>query len=149
MRIHHSLESAIPFLLARAGISMGNQFTQQLKPYGVSSIEWRVCVTLYTNQNSTLGKLTHICSNDTTTLSRTVSGLIKKGFINRIQSRLDRRSFKLNLTRKGKGLTEKIIPLAQRYEEKALLNFNESESDQLRAYLNMVYLNMNILPDTP
>ncbi|NBY71719.1 MAG: MarR family transcriptional regulator [Betaproteobacteria bacterium] len=147
MRIHHSLESAVPFLLARAGISMGNQFTKQLLPYGVSLIEWRVCVTLYTKQDSTLGQLTDICSNDTSTLSRTVSGLIKKGFVNRVQSSLDKRSFELSLTRKGKGLAEKIIPLAQRYEEKALLNFNRSEADQLRAYLNRVYLNINILPD--
>jgi len=126
---------------------MGNQFTKQLLPYGVSLIEWRVCVTLYTKQDSTLGQLTDICSNDTSTLSRTVSGLIKKGFVNRVQSSLDKRSFELSLTRKGKGLAEKIIPLAQRYEEKALLNFNRSEADQLRAYLNRVYLNINILPD--
>jgi len=47
MRLSYSLENAVPFLLARAGMSMGKRFATQLVPFNLSLIEWRVCVTLY------------------------------------------------------------------------------------------------------
>ncbi|MFN0005204.1 MAG: MarR family winged helix-turn-helix transcriptional regulator [Burkholderiaceae bacterium] len=142
MAIQHSLEKALPFLLARTGISMGQAFTKQLLPFSISLIEWRVCVTIYETQNSTLSQVAHTCSNDPSTLSRTVNGLIKKGYIKRIQSRLDKRSYVLNLTLKGKQVTEKIIPLAQEYETKALVDFGHEEIDQLRSLLKRIHNNM-------
>jgi DNA-binding MarR family transcriptional regulator len=142
MHIHHSLEKAVPFLLARTGISMGQAFTKQLLPFDISLIEWRVCVTIYENQDSTLSQIAYTCSNDPSTLSRTVNGLIKKGFIKRVQSKVDRRSYVLNLTVKGKQITEKIIPLAQDYESQALNDFTLAEANQLRVLLKRVHENM-------
>ncbi len=99
-------------------------------------------MTIYETKNSTLSQVAHTCSNDPSTLSRTVNGLIEKGFIKRVQSRLDRRSFVLNLTTKGRLITERIIPLAQEYEAQALIDFNLEEIDQLRKLLKRVYANM-------
>ena len=140
----HSLENAVPFLLARTGISMGQAFTKQLIPFGITLIEWRVCVTLYEAKSSTLSEVAQICSNDPSTLSRTVNGLIQKGFIKRVQSKLDRRSYVLNLSPKGRKLTESIIPLAQNYESIALANFTSTEANELRVLLKRVYENMRL-----
>ena len=142
MPVKHSLEKALPFLLARTGISMGQAFTKELLPFSISLIEWRVCVTIYETQDSTLSQVAQTCSNDPSTLSRTVNGLITKGFIKRIQSRLDRRSFVLHLTAKGRQVTQKIIPLAQAYEAQALIDFSAQETDQLRRLLKRVHVNM-------
>jgi MarR family transcriptional regulator, organic hydroperoxide resistance regulator len=139
----YSLEKAVPFLLARAGIGMGKEFATQLLPYKLSLIEWRVCVSLFELQNSTLGHLEEKTSYETSTLSRTINGLIKKKFITRVQSKSDRRSFALKLTPKGRTVTAKIIPLAQEYENNAIAGFNEKEADLLRSMLSRVYANMN------
>ena len=143
MRISYSLENAVPFLLARAGMSMGKRFATQLMPFNMSLIEWRICVTLYELQNSTLGQLAEKTSYETSTLSRTINGLTTKKLIARVQSKSDRRSFALKLTPKGRALTAKIIPLAKEYENSAIANFNSKEADQLRAMLSRVYENMN------
>ena len=143
MRISYSLENAVPFLLARAGLSMGKRFATQLMPFNMSLIEWRVCVSLYELQNSTLGELAEKTSYETSTLSRTINGLTKKKLIARVQSKFDRRSFALKLTPKGRVLTAKIIPLAKEYENSAIANFSAKEADQLRAMLSKVYENMN------
>jgi DNA-binding MarR family transcriptional regulator len=143
MRISYSLEKAVPFLLARAGISMGKRFATQLLPFNMSLIEWRVCVSLYELQNSTLGELAEKTSYETSTLSRTINGLTKKKLIARVQSKFDRRSFALKLTPKGRVLTAKIIPLAKEYENSAIANFSAKEADQLRSMLSKVYENMN------
>jgi DNA-binding MarR family transcriptional regulator len=148
MRIHHSLENAIPFLLARAGISMGQAFTKQLSAYDLTLNEWRVCASLFENEHSTLSQVAYSCSNDPSTLSRTVNRLIQKGLVKRVQSKIDRRSYLLTLTGTGRTLTEKIIPLAQKYETQALNNFKESEVDQLRKLLKKVYENMNTISQT-
>ncbi len=143
MRLSYSLENAVPFLLARAGMSMGKRFATQLMPFNMSLIEWRICVTLYELQNSTLGQLAEKTSYETSTLSRTINGLTTKKLIARVQSKSDRRSFALKLTPKGRALTAKIIPLAKEYENSAIANFNSKEADQLRAMLSRVYENMN------
>lgn len=143
MRISYSLENAVPFLLARAGMSMGKRFATQLIPFNMSLIEWRVCVTLYELQYSTLGQLAEKTSYETSTLSRTINGLTTKKLIARVQSKSDRRSFALKLTLKGRALTAKIIPLAKEYENSAIANFSSNEADQLRSMLSRVYENMN------
>jgi DNA-binding MarR family transcriptional regulator len=145
MRIQHSLENAIPFLLARAGISMGHAFTKQLSIYSLNLNEWRVCASLYENEHSTLSQVAYSCSNDPSTLSRTINGLIRKDLVKRVQSKIDRRSFELTLTKKGSALTEKIIPLAQEYETQALKDFKDEEIDLLRDLLKRVYENMNAI----
>ena len=122
---------------------MGKRFATQLLPFNMSLIEWRVCVSLYELQNSTLGELAEKTSYETSTLSKTINGLTKKKLIARVQSKSDRRSFALKLTPKGRVLTAKIIPLAKEYENSAIANFSAKEADQLRAMLSKVYENMN------
>ena len=121
MPVKHSLEKALPFLLARTGISMGQAFTKELLPFSISLIEWRVCVTIYETQDSTLSQVAQTCSNDPSTISRT---------------------FVLHLTAKGRQVTQKIIPLAQAYEAQALIDFSTQETDQLRRLLKRVHVNM-------
>ena len=51
-----------------------------------------------------LKKLAKILTLDTSTTSRTVDGLVKKGYVTRIESSLDRRSIDISLTPTGQTL---------------------------------------------
>jgi DNA-binding MarR family transcriptional regulator len=52
------------------------------------------------------------------TISRAVTALMQRGFIERVENENDRREFRLRLTRKGRALYEELFPrLLQREEE--------------------------------
>src|SRR5206468_1854450 len=53
----HDLERAIPYLLARAGMRMGQSFSKELKQFNLSLTEWRVCVALHHKEHQRLSDL--------------------------------------------------------------------------------------------
>src|SRR5688572_33291579 len=79
--IDHDLERAIPYLLARAGMRMGQAFTKELKPFGLSLTEWRVCAALHHQPHQRLAELAAHTSAEPSTLSRTVEGLLQRGLL--------------------------------------------------------------------
>jgi len=139
------LEVALPFLLARAGMKMGLSFTREIKPYDLTLIEWRVCAALHHEPKQRLADVAYHTSSDPSTLSRTVDGLIKRGFVVRERSNEDARALELSLTPEGRVMAERIIPLAQIYEKVALAGFTSEEADLLKSMLKKIYDNMSNL----
>src|ERR1043165_2587895 len=70
--IDHDLERAIPYLLARAGMRMGQAFSKELKPFNLSLTEWRVCVALQHKAQQRLSELAAHTATEPSTLSRVV-----------------------------------------------------------------------------
>lgn len=143
--VPHRLDNAVPYLLARAGEKMGGTFTKELRPYAMTLNEWRVSSALHQKPHQRLSDLAHHTSCDTSTLSRVVDGLIKRGLAQRDRSSEDARAIAVSLTAKGAQLTEKIIPLAQLYERVVLSGISDDEAELLRRLLRKIYDNINIL----
>lgn len=141
----HRLDDAVPYLLARAGEKMGGTFTKELRPYAMTLNEWRVCSALHLRPHQRLSGLVDHTSCDTSTLSRVVDGLIKRGLAKRDRSSEDARAIAVSLTAAGVEVTEKIIPIAQLYERVALSGISDEQADLLRGLLRKLYDNINIL----
>src|SRR5688572_32073541 len=75
--IDHDLERAIPYLLARAGMRMGQAFTKELKPFGLSLTEWRVLLALHHQAPHRLAELGGHTSPEPSALLRGVEGLLE------------------------------------------------------------------------
>ncbi len=143
----HDLERAIPYLIARAGMRMGQSFSRELKQFDLTLTEWRVCVSLHHKSQQRLSELASHTSTEASTLSRTVEGLLQRGLLVRGRSDEDGRALALSLTGEGWSLTERIIPLAQLYERVALSGMKPGEAEQLRNLLLRLYDNMEALGD--
>ena len=141
----HKLDEAIPYLLARAGERMGAAFTREIRPFGLTLNEWRVCVALHFKAHQRLSDLVGLTSTDASTLSRVLDGLIKRGLAQRDRSAVDARAVALSLTREGVALTEKVIPIAQLYERVALSGISDDDAQRLRSLLRRLYDNVGIL----
>ena len=138
----HDLERAIPYLLARAGMRMGQSFSRRLKPFDLTLTEWRVCSSLHHKAHQRLSELALHTSSDASTLSRAVDGLLRRGLLTRDRSELDARALALSLTTEGIALTEQVIPLAQMYERVALADFTAAQAEALRDMLRRVYTSL-------
>lgn len=143
--IDHNLETAIPYLLARAGIRMGQAFSKELKRFGLSLTEWRVCAALHHQPHQRLAELAAHTSAEPSTLSRTVEGLLQRGMLIRERSGDDARALALSLTPDGHALAQRIIPLAQLYDRVALSGISAAQVDLLREMLQRIYSNMATL----
>ncbi|WP_431769298.1 MarR family winged helix-turn-helix transcriptional regulator [Variovorax paradoxus] len=141
----HDLERAIPYLLARAGMRMGQSFSKELKQFKLSLTEWRVCVALHHKAHQRLSDLALHTSTDPSTLSRVVDGLLQRGVLVRDRSDEDARALALSLTDAGRDLTLRIIPLAQVYERISLSGLTAAQAESLRDMLRMVYDNLAVL----
>jgi MarR family transcriptional regulator, organic hydroperoxide resistance regulator len=143
--IPHDLESSVPYLLARAGMRTGQAFTLELRQFGLTLNDWRVCASLRSNPHQRLMDLAHKTSADASTLSRVVDGLLQRGLLTRERSSEDARAVALRLTPDGESLMEKIIPLAQLYERVALAGIDTDQAQLLREMLRRIYDNMSMI----
>jgi len=143
--IDHDLERAIPYLLARAGMRMGQAFSKELKPFELSLTEWRVCVALQHKAHQRLSELAAHTATEPSTLSRVVDGLLQRGLLVRDRSGEDARALALNLTDEGRDLTQRIIPLAQLYERVSLAGLTSTQTEALRDMLRSIYDNLAVL----
>ena len=144
-KLDFDLEHALPYLVARAGMRMGQSFSKELRRFELTLTEWRVCAALHHQPHQRLSQLAEHTSSEPSTLSRVVDGLLQRGLLVRDRSGEDARALALSLTDKGRELTLRVIPLAQLFERVALAGLNGAQADALRAMLRTVYANLAVL----
>lgn len=140
--LDNDLQNSIPYLIARAGLRMGQSFTRELRRFDVTLTEWRVCSTLSHKPHQRLSEVALNTSTEQSTLSRVVDGLMQRGILIRERSDGDARALALRLTPQGMDITQRLIPIAQLYERVSLNGFSTAQADQLRDMLKRLYDNM-------
>jgi len=97
---------------------------------GMRFEEWIQLIPLMEKESLNQKTLSDRLAKDKTTISRLVDGWVKKGWVKRIQSIEDKRSFSLKFTTKGKSIWEKGIPVVKEADlvfKKNLSQENEKE----------------------
>lgn len=138
----YQLSDALPYLLNRVGVRMGELFSRRLKPYGVTLPMYRVMATLWENGNRGLGELAEVTSVELSTLSRLIGAMIRKGLVSRKRPDANARTVKINLTAKGQRLIEELIPLAKLHEDVGLRSFPPDKIAELKRDLIKVFRNL-------
>ncbi|MES2189640.1 MAG: MarR family transcriptional regulator [Pseudomonadota bacterium] len=140
--LDNDLQNSIPYLIARAGVRMGQSFTREMRKFNLTLTEWRVCSTLSHKPHQRLSEVALNTSTEPSTLSRVVDGLMQRGLLIRERSGDDARALALSLTPEGMDMTQRLIPIAQLYERVSLNGFSSAQADQLRDMLKQLYDNM-------
>ena len=140
--LDRDMQSSIPYLIARAGVRIGQAFTRELRKFDLTLTEWRVCSTLHHVPHQRLSEVALNTSTEASTLSRIVDGLMQRGLLLRHRSNDDARALALSLTQQGVDMTQRVIPIAQLYERVSLNGFSADQVEQLRQMLRLLYNNM-------
>lgn len=136
------LQEFLPYLLNRAGVRMGLMFSKDIEPYGITLPMWRVMIELWHRGDFRLGELAERTAIDVSTLSRLLVTMQRKGLITRRRSGLDGRALSLTLTAEGLDMSEKISPLALKYEALAMAHLKDAEVRKLKQLLRQVSDNL-------
>lgn len=132
----------LPYLINRAGMRLAVEFGREIKRRGIVLQEWRVLAALAAQGSQRLSDLAALTSIDLSTLSRLVGRMVRGGLLSRERTDGDRRELAVTLTTRGSRLTRAIIPLARRYERRALRGFEPAEEAALKTLLLRVYANL-------
>src|SRR5229473_1044720 len=136
------LDSYLPYLLNRAGARIATSFSEEVRPLGATLQMWRVLAALREHDGRRMGDLSETTSIEVSTLTRLVDNMEKKGLVARRRNGEDARVVALHVTPAGRRLTQRIIPIAERYEAVALAGFSAAETKTLKAALRRLYVNM-------
>jgi DNA-binding MarR family transcriptional regulator len=139
------LDDYVPYLLNRAGARIAQAFSEEMRELGTTLQAWRVLAALRDRDNQRVSELAEHTSIEISTLSRVLDGMQKQGLIARRRADDDGRVVSLHVTPAGRRLTNRIIPIAERYERVAVNGLSASETATLKRLLRRLYANMDAL----
>jgi DNA-binding MarR family transcriptional regulator len=114
------LENYLPYLINRVGAALVIRFAQDtLAKHGLSIAMWRVLAALSTSGEQRQIDLAEMTSIDASTLSRLVARLAR-----------------------GRGLVERLIPIAERLEQTAIADLSPKDLSTLKLCLRRMYKNL-------
>jgi MarR family transcriptional regulator, organic hydroperoxide resistance regulator len=107
----------------------------KIEPHGVTLGMWYFLRALWNEDGLSQRELSNrVGTMEPTTLSA-ILAMEKKGLVRRIRDRADRRKWHIHLTRKGRALKARLLPLARDVVDTAVQNLSAKEVKQLLAGL--------------
>ena len=138
----HSLNKSLGFLLNRAGVAVGNAFSQELKMSGMTLAMWRVLAALHDTGHQNLSGLADYISVEISTLSRQVATLAGRGLVISQPSGKNWRSVDISLTAAGHAAVQRLLPSVYRHERAALDEIEPAAIGELKFLLEKIYRNL-------
>ena len=133
----------LPYLVNRVGFALVDHFTRDaLAPNNLSIAMWRVLAVLSSNGEQRQIDLSEMTSIDASTLSRLVTRLVELDLVTRRRSKTSSREVVVELSPKGRGIVDRLIPVAQKLERTAIAGVPAKDLAVVRRSLRRMYENM-------
>jgi len=120
-------------LLLYVGRGMSTLLDQEIRPFGLAEVEFRVLTTLYAQPDG-VGHPSELCSRtgqSPANMSRISDALLELGLISRVPSVRDRRKLVLQITAAGEELVRRLVPTLYGPLEAMLEDFSAFEQQQM------------------
>jgi DNA-binding MarR family transcriptional regulator len=137
----------VPFRLNRLAAEVSAELSSEYRErYGLDIPEWRVLATLgFRNAACSAQYIVHCTRTHKSTISRAVTALMTRQFIERVENEDDRREYNLRLTRKGKALYDELIPRLLRKEEEILSCLSPQERKDFATMLGKIEQSLDLV----
>ncbi len=126
------LKSHIGYWMRLVSNNVSHAFARKLEDSGVTVAEWVVLREMYTSHAATspsnVAKLTGLTRG---AVSKLITRLLDKGFVNRSESSIDRRYQDIQLTTKAERLVPKLASLADQNDDEFFQCLSKAERTQL------------------
>jgi len=98
---------------------------------------------LWRNEGINQQEISNQISKDKSSITYLINNLVKRGFVERIEDKNDRRNKQIFLTQNGKKLMEKLYPWALELYEKAAGDLHEEELSNALLLIKQMTTNLN------
>jgi DNA-binding MarR family transcriptional regulator len=141
----YRLTNSFPYLLNRVGVRIGELFSQRLASFDATLPMYRVLAALWERPDQRLSDLSEMTTIEISTLSRLVGTMKRKGWVSRRRLEENGRTVAINLTPRGRALTEELIPIAMHFEAVAVRNQSPEQVERIKGALAEAYECLNEL----
>ena len=132
------LTQCINYLLTTAQHSVFQYLNGKLSEYDVTPSQYGVLSCLWQREFATPKQISEILCLETSTISGVLDRMQKKGLIDRVINRNDRREVRGVPTEKGKALEEPISKIIDEVNEEVLKCFTDEEVALLKNQLRTI-----------
>jgi DNA-binding MarR family transcriptional regulator len=118
----------IPFRLNRLAAEVSRDLAGVYsEQFGIDITEWRVLATLGMREPRSAQFIVRCTRTHKSKISRAVTRMGLAGLIEGVPNHDDRRETQLRMTKKGRALYEKLVPVVLNYEQRLLSSLSEGE----------------------
>ncbi|NEY89664.1 MarR family winged helix-turn-helix transcriptional regulator [Tabrizicola oligotrophica] len=133
------LSAFLPYQLAVVSSRISREFAERYKAeFGLSIPEWRVLAHLAQSDAVSVREIHARVDMDKSKVSRAAARLETSGLIEKRENAEDRRLLDMRLTRKGRELIARIMPIADTYQAEIIAQLG-ALSPEFRAGLQKLY----------
>jgi len=132
------LKECINFLLTNAQHNVFQYLSKRLTEYDVTPVQHGILSCLMGKSYDTPKHLAESMSLETSTISGVLDRMQKKGLIDRVINKEDRREVQVRLTDKGRELEEQITVIIDEVNAEVLKSFSEDEVTALKDFLRLI-----------
>lgn len=137
------LGNYLPYLVNRLGGALvANMIANSLAPFDLTIDMWRLLAVLSYRGAQRQVDLVAMTSIEASTVSRLVTRLARMGLVTRKRSETSNREVVIELTAKGRGQVERIIPSAHKLEQAAVAGIPAKDMAVVKRSLRRMYENM-------
>lgn len=133
---------SVGYWLKRAYFGMRRNAESKLRPYGVTHSQWQVLGLLFHKDGMTQSELERIIRIEAPSLTNLIDGMVKKGWVQRRQHKVDARVKQVFLKEKGKQVFDKVPHVASIGEDRMLNGLTKDEIGELKKSLRKIAENL-------
>jgi MarR family transcriptional regulator, organic hydroperoxide resistance regulator len=138
------VENAIGFWINRVMTASRLEMYRRFREHGedITPEQWTVLIRLWEQEGYTQNELTKLTFRDKPTMSRILDSMEKRGLVERRVAPEDARARVIHLTRRGKNLRVKLVPIAEEIVERMTRNITPSALETTRDVLRRMFANL-------
>ncbi len=138
------VDNAIGFWIHRVYQASRNEMYRTFRAHGedVTPEQWAVLIRLWERDGQPQTELSAATFRDAPTMSRIVDGLVSRGLLERRAHPDDGRVRLIHLTRAGKALEKKLVPLVQAIVEAMVAGIDDRALVTTRDTLRRMFANL-------
>jgi MarR family transcriptional regulator, organic hydroperoxide resistance regulator len=138
------VENAIGFWIHRVYQASRNEMFRAFREHGeeITPEQWAVLIRLWERDGRTQGDLSEATFRDSPTMSRIVDGMEERGLLHRRPDEQDRRVRWIHLTKKGRELEKKLVPVVERIVGQMVAGIDERALLTTRTTLRRMFANL-------
>lgn len=133
---NEKLDDSLDYSLVRVVNKLRWQIGRQLKHFDMTSEQWVVLARLKEQDGLNQKELADKLLKDQANTTRMLDKLVKKGWVQRLDSLDDRRAYLIYLTDEGRRMVELTYPIVAQIKAKLAKGMTQAEIDLLKERLN-------------
>ena len=138
----------IPFRLNRLAAEVSRDLAGVYSDqFGIDITEWRILATLGMREPRSARFIVRCTRTHKSKISRAVTRLALAGLIEGVPNNDDRRETQLRMTKKGRALYEKLVPIVLNYEQRLLSSLSKDELRGLELGLDRLEKALGLVQD--